>query len=111
MCPLERKLTLALVLALAVAEIFGCGQRDLPVAAGGLTFDFEAISAKRFATSGGRMLDPTCWKTGYCYMHCKDVAPDDVRRTEVKRTVEYRTDADGVAAIVKKPELVKVCRS
>ena len=108
---MEQRLFFALMLALAVVEVSGCGQKDMSVDRGGLTFDFAEISAKRFATSGGRMLDPKDWKTGYCYMHCRDIANDDPRRAAVKKTVEYRTDADGFTAIVKKPELVKVCRS
>ena len=80
-----------------------------PVDKGGLTFDFKAISAKRFAAGGGVKIPAEAWKGGYCYMHNGDIAGTDPRRKDVRKAVEFRTEEDE-SVIVKKPELVGICR-
>lgn len=73
-----------------------------------LTFDFAAISARRFASNGGTLLKPSDWDGGHCYIHTGEVPDNDPRRKEVRKFVEYKAEGD-VYTILKKPGIVDVC--
>ncbi len=77
-------------------------------AEGGLTFDFEAISKRRFPAGSGAAIAPSEWKSGYCYLHNRDIASDDPRRSEVRKAVRWETDGEELV-VVKEPRLREIC--
>ncbi len=77
--------------------------------AGGFTFDFTEISKRRFPSGTGAVVAPSDWKSGYCYLHNRDVASDDPRRVAVKKAVRWEIEGDELV-IVKDPKLLEICR-
>ena len=91
---------------------------------GGVTFDFQKISDARFAASAktdevnlirngdfSRQEspdDPFRWHSNYCHVHNAAVPSDSPIRRNVKKAVKWEI-RDGVASIVKSPDLVKYC--
>ncbi len=78
--------------------------------AGGPTFDFAAISARRFPAGSGAAILPAEWKSGYCHIHNSTVPTLDPRRAEVPRAVRWETDGDELV-IVKDASLREICGS
>lgn len=106
----SRRAVAALAMSLAA---LGCAEREWkPIDAGepgGLTFDFAAISARRFTVKDGSSVPFEAWNGSYCYMHNADIASDDPRRKAIRNEVTF-TKENGEAHILKKPSLVDVCR-
>ena len=113
------KFTCPLLVAVGACASMVAFCAELPPAVfdvGGVTFDFDAISARTLGpgTGGANVVKPEDsvlpfekWRP-FHWMHTYALKPEDPMRKEIAKGIEWHRDGD-ICRVVKKPELLGLC--